>query len=296
LTSNLQDNNIRASLSNFIPIVARIAPKLSGYEKLLADIFPILEFLRKPIEQHKATFQPGQPRDFIDVYLEEMRNSKDPNSSFYKEKGEQSILFSVFDLFLAGAETTSTTLQWTFLYLAIFFEVQKKLQAEIMKVVGNSRLPCLSDRPNMPYTEAVIHEVLRYSSFVPLGVVHNTNKEVQIGGYTIPKNTMVFANQYAVHFDEEAWGDPENFRPERFLNKEGVFTKHDSFIAFSVGKRVCLGETLARDELFLFTASLFQAFDIFPAGSLEELKLAMEAKPAGVLSPRAHNLILKERN
>src|SRR5690348_3513510 len=174
-----------------------------------------------------------------------------------------SILFAVFDLFLAGAETTSTTLTWIFLYMARHPHIQEKLAEEIQRVVGNSRLPSLTDRPEMPYTEAVIHEVMRKVTLVPISVFHSTMEDVEFHGYQIPKETIVMINLYEVHNNIGLWGDPENFRPERFLSKDGTkFERREGFVPFSTGKRVCLGETLARDELFLFTSALFQAFEV----------------------------------
>jgi len=142
----------------------------------------------------------------------------------------------------------------------------------------------------MPYTQAVIHEILRYSSLLPFSVFHNTVKEVKLGGYTIPKDTLIIPNLYAAHFDEEAWGDPENFRPERFINEKGQFEKNDALMAFSYGKRVCLGESLARDELYIFLVSLFQRFEVSC-----ETEPNITPDVSGVLSPKSHNFILKDR-
>jgi len=202
------------------------------------------------------------------------------------------IQFVLVDLFIAGSETTSTTLSWSFLYLSKFPEVQKKLQEEIDKVIGNSRLPSLTDRPSMIYTQAVIHEVLRYSTLAPFGLFHNTNREVQLGGYTIPKNTMIMPNLYAAHFDENLWEDPHRFNPERFISN-GEFKRNDAFMAFSTGKRACLGESLARDELFLFMTSLFQRFVV--STEVERSEIDISPNVSSMLTPKPHKFILQER-
>jgi len=225
--------------------------------------------------------------------LEEVNKTEDPNSSFYGKQGEKSLLYVVLDLFSAGAETTSTTIQWTLLYLSKYPEYQEKLQAEIQAVVGNSRLSSLSDRPNMPYTEAVIHEVLRFSTLVPVGL-RSTLKEVELAGFTIPKDTIILGNTYAGHFDEKVWGDPQVFRPERFLKEDGTFFRHEGFVAFSIGKRACIGETLARDELFLFITSIFQVFKVGPVGSIDDLSIYATAGPVQI--PLPHKLIISSIN
>jgi len=106
-------------------------------------------------------------------------------------------------------------------------------------------------------------EVMRCSSIVPIGVSHMAVEDTKIGGYDIPKGTMVGANIYQVHHDPEVWGDPETFRPERFINPDGTcMQRHESLMPFSVGRRVCMGESLARDSLFLFTTILLQNFTL----------------------------------
>lgn len=197
----------------------------------------------------------------------------------------------LIDMFVAGTETTSTTLSWTFLYMSKYPEVQKKMQAEIDKVVGNSRQPCLADRVEMPYTQSVMHEVLRDSSFVPFSIFHKTSDDTEIGGYFVPKDTMIIPNLHAVHHDPENWDGDASFRPERFLNEKGEFQRNENFMAFSTGKRACLGESLARDEYFIFLTTLFQKFHVSVDGEID-----MEPFVGIVLSPKPHQFILKERN
>jgi len=146
----------------------------------------------------------------------------------------------------------------------------------------------------MPYTEAVIMEVMRYAAMVPLAVQHRATEDVAFHGYHIPKETLIIPNLYCVLHDKSVWGDPENFRPERFLSPDGTkIIRHESFIPFSIGKRVCLGETLARDELFLFTTSLFQRFDVKPDPNSP--RPVIEYYPAPVLIPKPKNLLLTDR-
>lgn len=84
--------------------------------------------------------------------------------------------------------------------------------------------------------EAFIAEMLRYASFTPLGLFHATQETVEFHGYSIPKGTIIFPNLWQVHFDKKLWGDPKNFRPERFLDDNGHFVENKNLMAFSVGK------------------------------------------------------------
>ena len=146
----------------------------------------------------------------------------------------------------------------------------------------------------LPYTEATLNELARIASIAAMGVFHTAMEDTKLEGYDIPKGSWICSNFHGVHHSKEIWGDPENFRPERFLSADGkTVIKHDALMPFSVGKRVCLGETLARDTMFLFTTSLFQRFDIKLAD--DSLDVTYSPKPGIVLSPQDFNVILTER-
>lgn len=147
----------------------------------------------------------------------------------------------------------------------------------------------------MPYTEAVIMEVLRSSSIASIGVFHTAMTDVEFQGYAIPKDAMIMANFYSVHKNPKIWGDPEEFRPDRFLSPDGktVNRHHKGFMPFSTGKRVCLGEVLAHDVLFLFITGIFQRFtvELNPA----EPKPDFEPEVALLLTPKPFKVIMKDR-
>jgi cytochrome P450 len=278
------------STAVFIPWIAKIAPRLSGFEKMVRGWPVVRSFLAKHVQSHNILYVENQPRDFIDVYMDEVKKTTDPESSFHEKQG--TLVDTLMDMFSAATETTSTTLSWMLAYLIHHKEVQEKLQDEIDCVVGKRRHPSLTDRSSMPYTEAVIHEVLRFSSIIPFGIFHATTEDVNFHGFFIPKDTMIIPNYYSAHFDEAAWGDPENFRPERFIDEYGKFKKNENLLAFSTGKRVCLGEGLARDELFLFTVNLFQTFTATAAGKLPDL----EPHVGFTLSPKPFKVNFTKRN
>uniref|UniRef100_A0A8C3HK57 Cytochrome P450 n=1 Tax=Chrysemys picta bellii TaxID=8478 RepID=A0A8C3HK57_CHRPI len=105
------------------------------------------------------------------------------NSLFH----EENLVFSTLDLFFAGTETTSTTIRWALLYMALYPDVQERVQAEIDAVIGQSRQPAMDDRNNMPYTNAVIHEVQRISNIVPLSVPRMATSDTTLAGFYVPK-------------------------------------------------------------------------------------------------------------
>ncbi|XP_072291257.1 cytochrome P450 2F2-like [Eucyclogobius newberryi] len=209
------------------------------------------------IEEHKKTRVPGQPRDFVDCYLDELeKRSNDPNCTFAED------LLSMYslDLHFAGTDTTSNSLLTGFLHLMNNQDIQERCQAEIDRVLEGKDKPCFEDRHNMPYVQAVIHEIQRVANTVPLSVFHNTTKDTEVMGYTIPKGTMIIPNLSSVLSEEGQWKFPHGFHPENFLNDEGEFVKPEAFMPFSAGPRMCLGEGLARMELFLISVTLLRRF------------------------------------
>lgn len=134
--------------------------------------------------------------------------------------------------------------------------MQVRLQQEVDKVVDRSRLPSIDDQPQLPYVMAFIYEVMRYTSFMPLTIPHSATTDTSIMGYTIPKNTVVFINQWSINHDPAMWSHPETFDPQRFLDQSGALNKDiaSSVLIFSLGKRRCIGEELSKIQLFLFTA------------------------------------------
>ncbi|XP_062868683.1 vitamin D 25-hydroxylase isoform X2 [Trichomycterus rosablanca] len=201
------------------------------HQRLFHNAKKVYDFLQLIIERFSQGRIPQSPRHYIDAYLDEMEQStKDKSVSFSKEN----LIFSVGELIIAGTETTTNTLRWAMLYLALYPSIQDKVHKEIDSVL-NGRPPTLEDKQRMPYVEAVLHETLRFCNIVPLGIFRATSQDTVVHGYTIPKGTMVITNLYSVHFDEKYWSNPGVFCPERFLDVNGNFVKLDAFLPFSVG-------------------------------------------------------------
>ncbi|XP_047680243.1 vitamin D 25-hydroxylase isoform X3 [Panthera pardus] len=206
------------------------------------------------------------------------QGKNDPSSTFSREN----LIFSVGELIIAGTETTTNVLRWAILFMALYPNIQGQVQKEIDLIMGPTGKPSWDDKCKMPYTEAVLHEVLRFCNIVPLGIFHATSEDAVVRGYSIPKGTTVITNLYSVHFDEKYWRNPEIFYPERFLDSSGYFAKKEALVPFSLGRRHCLGEQLARMEMFLFFTTLLQRFHLhFPHELVPDLKprLGMTLQP-----------------
>nr|XP_055049025.1 cytochrome P450 2J6-like isoform X2 [Misgurnus anguillicaudatus]XP_055049026.1 cytochrome P450 2J6-like isoform X2 [Misgurnus anguillicaudatus]XP_055049027.1 cytochrome P450 2J6-like isoform X2 [Misgurnus anguillicaudatus] len=261
-------------LTSYVQLSTEISKIINGPWNLIYDTFPVLKCLPLPfkkafdnalkikhmtlklIEEHKKTRVPGEPRDFIDCYLDELDKRGDYGSSF----SEAQLIMYILDLHFAGTDTTSNTLLTAFLYLMNHPDVQARCQQEIDEVLEGKDQASYEDRHNMSYTQAVIHEVQRVANTVPLSVFHCTTKDTELMGYNIPKGTVVIPNLASVLKEEGQWKFPHEFNPANFLNDEGHFEKPEAFIPFSTGPRVCLGEGLARMELFLVIVTLLRRF------------------------------------
>ena len=150
----------------------------------------------------------------------------------------------------------------------------------------------------MHYTNAVLHESLRISCVVYNAIPHYTNAEVNVGNYIIPQGTIVIPSLMNVLLDSDHFSNPHEFNPNRFLNENGEFKPDDHVIAFSLGKRYCLGQSLAEKEYFLFFAGLMHKFDInaVPGQSLPSYHI-MDSSSGGIIrSPPTFNLILSTRS
>lgn len=130
------------------PWLRHIAPNWSGYNMVRQLIEENRDWFEENLKERKRTFQEDTIRDFIDVYLAEMKKTTDPNSVFYGDRAERQLIAILSDLLFAGSDTTSTTLTWAVLYLCKFPRVQERFQKEIGETTnGNSREVQIADRP-----------------------------------------------------------------------------------------------------------------------------------------------------
>ncbi|KAF4008466.1 hypothetical protein G4228_020206 [Cervus hanglu yarkandensis] len=249
--------------------VVEAVPSLLRIRGLAAKLFPgqkaFMALIDELIAEQKMTRDPTQPpRHLTDAFLDEVKEAKgNPESSF----SDGNLRLVVADLFSAGMITTSTTLAWALLLMILHPDVQRRVQQEIDEVIGQGRRPEMGDQALMPFTVAVVHEVQRFADIIPLGVPHMTSRDIELQGFHIPKGTTLITNLSSVLKDETVWEKPFRFHPEHFLDARGRFVKQEAFIPFSAGRRACLGEPLARMELFLFFTSLLQHFSFaVPAG------------------------------
>ncbi|KAJ1206847.1 hypothetical protein NDU88_002242 [Pleurodeles waltl] len=242
------------AVADFIPLI-RYLP-LPGLKALTENINRFENFVKKRVDEHYASGDENCNRDITDALIELCNRKQTKDNPLTKVQ----LLSTVGDIFGAGFDTVSTTLQWIFLYLVHCPEAQIKIHEEIDEHIGNARLPRFEDRTELHYTESFINEVLRHSSFAPFTLPHCTTSDVNLNGYFIPKDTCVFVNQYQVNHDPSLWNNPDSFMPDRFLDKNGQLNRslQEKVLIFGMGVRMCIGEDVARNEVFLMVATILQ--------------------------------------
>uniref|UniRef100_A0A336KPI1 ubiquitinyl hydrolase 1 n=1 Tax=Culicoides sonorensis TaxID=179676 RepID=A0A336KPI1_CULSO len=193
-------------------------------------------------------------------------------------------IFALMDFFIPSITAIAAQIALLFQVSIAQPEIAHKIQSEIERVVGNGRLPTLDDRINMPYTEACTRESMRYDTPLPSGIPHKVLSDTTLAGYKLPAGSFIVPGHYAMHMDKQFWGDPENFRPERFFNSEGkIDLKKDITMPFGAGKRLCAGETFARNVTFLFVAAMFQNFNLkLPKG--DDIKDIQRRNTVGLIT------------
>ncbi|XP_052740710.1 probable cytochrome P450 304a1 isoform X2 [Bicyclus anynana] len=245
------------------PWLKDLMPGYSGYRDMRRGNQALLDFFDKVIKQALATHDETFDRHFLDVYIRKWKEEEHTvkRTTF----SEDQLQLVCTDYMFPAATGVQAVLSLLVERLLLHPEVQDKIHEEIDRVVGRDRLPTLDDRRNMPYTEACIREIMRYEPLVPLGVPHRAMKATKFAGYDIPEHCVVSFNYLSLHHDKEIWGDPENFRPERFIENGQLQVSKDKSLPFGAGKRLCAGETYARQSMFQVFSGFMQAFTVSTA-------------------------------
>ncbi|KAM3931017.1 cytochrome P450 2K6-like [Leptodactylus fuscus] len=227
-----------------------------SHKTIVENVEELCDFITKTFTEHLKKLDENDQRSFIDAFLiRQKEEAGDPQSYFH----DGNLTRVVRNLFSAGIETTASTLSWGLLLMAKYPKIQEKVQEEILSVIGSAQ-PLYSHRGQMPFTNAVIHEIQRFADIVPLNLGHETTKDVTLKGYFLPKGTYIVPLLTSVLRDKTQFEKPEEFYPNHFLDSKGNFRKNEAFMPFSAGRRACAGETLARMELFIFFTTLLQKF------------------------------------
>ncbi|XP_078311733.1 steroid 17-alpha-hydroxylase/17,20 lyase-like [Crassostrea virginica] len=283
------------SVEDILPFLAHVY-QTAKFKHLVKGKEKLFSFISKKYEKHKESFNPSINRDFIDSLLiakhEAERESKEDEN--LEEFDDVYLIQTVADIFFAGTDTTKSIMDWFVCFMSGHPQIQTRCHEEIDKI--GSRKLTMKDRHKLVYLEACLYETMRLGTAAAVGVPHCTLSDSQVGGYDIPKETVVLANFYALHRDPKYWKEAETFDPTRFLNEDGTLNaKPESYLPFSSGRRGCLGESIAKPELLLMCAALLQRLELrLPQG----VEPDFESVPVsfGVEIPHSYKIVVRDRN
>ncbi|XP_059657449.1 flavonoid 3'-monooxygenase CYP75B137-like [Cornus florida] len=281
----------KPNISDFFPMLARF--DIQGVErqakKLLVWVDRILdavidERMRLDGGEGLGMSKDKERKDFLQICLE-LKEQEDTASPITLTQ----IKAMLMDIVVGGTDTTATMAQWVMAELMRHPGVMKKVQEELAEVVGMNIVD-ESHIPKLQYLDAVVKETFRLHPALPLLVPKSPSQSCTVGGYTIPKNTKVFLNVWAIHRDPELWDDPSEFKPERFLSEPGKWDYYGNnlqYLPFGSGRRICAGLPLAERMLMYILASLLHSFEWqMPKG--EELDLS---EKFGIVMKKTTSLI-----
>ncbi|KAB1270995.1 Cytochrome P450 2C23 [Camelus dromedarius] len=263
-----QINSPWSQIYNLWPnFIKHLPGKHRTFSKRVKDV---QYFILEKVKEHQKSLDPNSPRDYIDCFLSKMEQVLNRVNRKHHEIRDP-----------APNETPRSSrsfpdLQGNISSVAFMIHVSAaKVHEEIDRVIGRNQRPSMMDKMKLPYTEAVVHEIQRYITFVPSNLPHTVVRDTKFRQYVIPKGTTILPLLSSVLYDCKEFPNPEKFDPNHFLDKNGGFRKTEYFMPFSIGKRSCAGEGLARMELFLFLTTILQNFVLKPLVDPKEI----ETKP-----------------
>ncbi|CAI9101624.1 OLC1v1038992C1 [Oldenlandia corymbosa var. corymbosa] len=260
------------NLSDYFPVLRLIDPQgiLRKAKSCHQDLFNIFDgFIDERLTVRQGSSE-TKKNDLLEALLDE--NTK--NESKFSINHLKHLLL---DLMTAGIDPVSSTTQWAMAELLRNTEKIEKVREELKQVIGKREEIQESDISKLPYLQAIVKETLRLHPPAPLLLPHKASEDVEIHGYTVPKDTQTLINVYAIGRDERIWKEPEMFKPERFLESEiDIKGKHFELIPFSAGRRICPGLPLAYSMVQLMLASLVHNIDWKLEGKTEPKDLDMD--------------------
>ncbi|CAA0840915.1 Cytochrome P450 76C2 [Striga hermonthica] len=244
----------KPNLVDFFPMLRKVDPQ--GVRRHMTVHFgKVIDLFSGLINERLQKGKPSQNSDVIDVLLAASKDTPDEIDRTHIER-------LCLDLFVAGTDTTSSTLEWAMAEALKNPDKMKAAQKELEQVIGKGKVLEEADIQRLPYLRCFVKETLRIHPPVPFLIPRRVEQDVVVCGYTVPKNSQVFVNAWAIGRDPDVWADPLEFKPERFLESELDMRGRDfELIPFGAGRRICPGLPLAVRMVPVMLGSLLNSFD-----------------------------------
>lgn len=269
-----------------IPLLRFIAPEYSGYSLIKNLNEEFYSFFMDVINDHVNLFEESKSNDdLIYAFLSEMKKREnEKHSSFHLKQ----LVMVILDIFIAGSQTTSTTIDLALMMMILRPDLKDKCIQEISSQENSTCFPCYAEKTKFPFIQSFLLEVQRFFHIVPVSGPRRVLKSCELAGYRIPENATVLIGLQSVHMDEEYWKNPKDFIPERFLNEDSsTCVKSERFLGFGAGRRKCLGDQLAKSCIFTFFVNILKHFDLQPDLAHPP---SLELQPGITLSPKKYKI------
>jgi cytochrome P450 len=299
LFSTQADGQTR-EVAHAIKALDAIAMKEFFWPMTLPDWWPLpgkatkrkaLRLLNELVDGHlrarrKGQAQPAPGDDLLAMLLAARDNDAAPQRVQDLTLNDAEIRDQCKVMFLAGFETTSTALQWWTWLMARHPASARRAQQEIEQVLG-TRTPTAEDLPQLPWLTATLKEAMRLYPPVPAMVTRRTTADVQVGGWSIPKGSLVMVLPCVAHHDTRYFPQPELFQPERFMPDAPALPR-GAWMPFGAGPRVCIGQHFAMLEMVIIGAMLLQRYDLSEAPDQPppEAEVQVTLRPRGGVKVR----------
>ncbi|KAJ7367013.1 cytochrome P450 [Mycena albidolilacea] len=265
-----------------------------GFHRYAQNVSLLLDEMKNvPFDFVRQNMRDGVGRPCLASELLEQNDTQGSS-----KQQEQMIKDVAAVTYAAAADTTSATLDVFIMAMALNPEVVRKAQHEIDTVVGLECLPGFEHRSALPYCEAVVREVLRWSPIAPLGVPHATTQDDIYKGCFIPKGTTVLANIWAMAHNESMYPNPDKFDPGRLLNTDGQLNVDDHILGFGFGRRICAGRYAADATVWATIVSILSTFNIEKAKDVngKEIEIKIEFTDGLVSHPKPFKCAITPRS
>ena len=232
---------------------------IKAVNQLRKNMNGLIELMEIKFKSHYNDYDEHVIKDFCDALISAKNEALEEGKEWAPHLKDNNLALALLDVFLAGTDTSQMTFKWCLLHMLYNKQFEKKLRKEVVDEIGD-RIATHEDKNRCHYIMAYISEVLRHSNIVPWGVNHKTLVQTKLANYTIEEGTEVMLYQGYIMHQDKHWDKPYELIPERFLDSDGKYltTRPKAFIPFGVGRRICLGEKLAMNDLFLVLVRFLQ--------------------------------------
>ncbi len=265
----------KPNLADYFPVLKKIDPqgirrsmtvRLDKLVQLLGGL------IKERLDLRKVQKKTSDNSDLLDMCL-------DINEENPEEIDIALIQRLCVDLFLAGTDTTSSTLEWAMAEVLRNPKIMMKVKLELDEVIGKGKILEEADISRLPYLQCIVKETLRLHPPVPFLLPRKVESDAEVNSYIVPKGSQVLVNVWAIGRDPSLWKDSLTFKPERFLTLERDIKGHDfELIPFGAGRRICPGLPLAMRMVLVMLGSLFNSFDWKLDGGIGPDELDMSEK------------------